>query len=512
MKLSYRMLVVLIPLLAIFLSNCQKSQESEEKQTLTIKDIWISDPQDLDGDGFVSHYRLNFDIDVNTGSKDVFVWVGFQYYDQADTAQTYYEYFESVNFTIEGSSEGDAQYINVGNPNGELAQAGYDFLFIVHDASEPDTRLAEASEGDDDDLANIPIELSATDIGVLIYDAWFGDYIDQDGDGYSSKATLFVDADATPGNSGEVQLVLYEKMTGSNDYNFIGLTDAFTVTGEETDDIIATTLSGFESGSYDFMVELVFSGSFYLEDMKNAENWPDIGTIKMELASDDEPVFPITFNNTVYTDIDITISGYGTKVAPPGGNVTFNLSGNPGSFTYHAETAGYTTGGTRIGKLVTWDYTNDVSGLTSATYNLNVGSSLFFLRMQNSGTVDLNPLYVNYGTTAQTMDNIVIPKGGTIYRIGYYEAYTNTQVRAYKSGISGYIYWDQGTHFTLPFTSNQTVTLLNTLKTKTNIVVGDDKSSPVAAGTEKPLIDQTIQSNFKNIGEGELQIGEAAKE
>ncbi len=510
MKLSYRMLVILIPLLTIFFSNCQKSQEST-KQTLTIKDIWITDSEDMDGDGYVSYYRLNFDLDVNTGSKDVFIWVGIQFYDQADTAQTYYEYIETLNFTVEGSSEDDALYIDIGKPNGELVQAGYDFLFIVHDASEPDTRLAEASDGDDADLSNIPIESSATDIGVTIFDAWFDNYVDQDGDGYNSKATLFVDVDENSGNGAEVQLALYEKTSGSADYNFIGLTDAFTITGEAVEDVIAMTLDGFDYGSYDFMVELIFTGSYFLEDKKEAATWPDLKAIKMELASEDEPSFPITFNNMVYTDIDITISGYGTKIAPPGGNVTFTLSGNPGSFTYHAETAGYTTGDIRIGELVVWDYTKDVSGLLSVTYNLNVSSTLFYLRIQNSGTVDLGPLYVNYGTTAQTIDNIVIPKGGDTYRIGYYEAYTNTQVRAYWYGTSFSTQWDQGVDFTLPFTVNQTVTLQNIYKTKTNSVVGNEQSSPVAIGTEKPFIEQTIINNFKDVDKAIVQLGHVAK-
>ena len=75
-----------------------------------------------------------------------------------------------------------------------------------------------------------------------------------------------------------------------------------------------------------------------------------------------------------------------------------------------------------------------------------------------------------------------------------------------------YSYWDQGEHFTLPFTNNQTVTLLNTSKTKTNTVISNEKSSPVAIGTEKPFIEQNIINNFKDLEKGDIQLGHVAKD
>ena len=161
MKLSSRMLSILFLLIAFLFQHCQKSQDPEKIPKLSIKDVWISNVQDADMDGFVSHYRLNFDLDVSDGSLTVFVWLGFQFHEDADTALSYYPYFESVNFSVEGSGDGDAMYIDIGLPNFELPQVTYDFLFIVYDASEEDKRLDEVAEDDNDNLINIPIEESA---------------------------------------------------------------------------------------------------------------------------------------------------------------------------------------------------------------------------------------------------------------------------------------------------------------------------------------------------------------
>jgi len=58
------------------------------------------------------------------------------------------------------------------------------------------------------------------------------------------------------------------------------------------------------------------------------------------------------------------------------------------------------------------------------------------------------------------MDNIIIYNTGVTYRIGYYRAFTNTEVRAYWQDMpTWYYYWIQGTHFSLPFTNNQSVVL-----------------------------------------------------
>ncbi len=165
----------------------------------------------------------------------------------------------------------------------------------------------------------------------------------------------------------------------------------------------------------------------------------------------------IIFNNPLFTDIYVTLEGI-TKTISPGSSVTFY--GIPGSsVSYSAYTSGQTTSGTQVGLKITWNNTLSLYG-GSITRNLITSSSYFFLYMQNTSSHDLNPLYVNYGLSSQTQDNIVIYNTGTKYRIGYYKAWSNSNVRAYwKDQPDYYSYWDQGTNFTLPFTDNQSVTL-----------------------------------------------------
>ncbi|TFG96857.1 MAG: hypothetical protein E4H13_11660, partial [Calditrichales bacterium] len=228
MQTTKLIMLVMSFIMTLFLANCQKTIDPETKQEITIKGVMLDGFSDLDEDGYASYLRFNFDVDVSSGSKNVFIKLGVRFTDPADTS-TYFEYFESSPITIEGATSEDAKYVSVGLPNTELPQAGYDFLFIVFDAEETDTRLAEISAKDNSLIRNIPIENSATDIAVTIFDAWFGDEVDNDGDGYVSQATLWVDVDEYGYNGAEVFLALYDKLSSASDYELIGLSDPFVI-------------------------------------------------------------------------------------------------------------------------------------------------------------------------------------------------------------------------------------------------------------------------------------------
>ena len=460
MQTTKLIMLVMSFIMTLFLANCQKTIDPETKQEITIKGVMLDGFSDLDEDGYASYLRFNFDVDVSSGSKNVFIKLGVRFTDPADTS-TYFEYFESSPITIEGATSEDAKYVSVGLPNTELPQAGYDFLFIVFDAEEADTRLAEISAKDNSLIRNIPIENSATDIAVTIFDAWFGDEVDNDGDGYVSQATLWVDVDEYGYNGTEVFLALYDKLSSASDYELIGLSDPFVINGTASEDLRGLTLSGYATGSYDFRVETYFNGNYYVEDMVDAGNTSALASVNMEpTAQDQQNPLTITFNNTAFTDISITISGLGTKLAPIGGSAVFTFTSNPGTFVYHAETSGKTSGGAQVGLKMLWDYTKNVSGQTSVIYNLQISADYFFIYMQNSGTGTLSPIYVNYGKTDQTVDYVLIPNDNVKYRIGYYRAYSDTQVRAYFYQLTTYVFWD----LSLPFTVNQNLNLTNSFK------------------------------------------------
>ena len=165
----------------------------------------------------------------------------------------------------------------------------------------------------------------------------------------------------------------------------------------------------------------------------------------------------LIFNNPTHTPITITINSV-TKEIDVGGSVEY--SGIEGSSVdYSAYAHGETTSGTQVGLEMTWSNTLTLSGGTQS-YNLNVGDDYFFIYMTNNSAHILENLYVNYGLSSQTVDYIVVSNTGIKYSVGYYRAWTNSNVRIYLQDQPGYYYyWDYGSHFTLPWEVNQSVSL-----------------------------------------------------
>jgi hypothetical protein len=174
--------------------------------------------------------------------------------------------------------------------------------------------------------------------------------------------------------------------------------------------------------------------------------------------------FKAKFTNQLFTDIEITVQNYGTKTISPGATVTFDIYSRDGDYSFYAKTCGKNSDGDQLGQLVEWDYTLNIAG-DEHTTDLITDGGIFFIKMRNEGTHTLTPLYVNYDSADQTVDNIIIPHNGVTYAVGYYHAFINTKVKAYwQDAPTNYTYWLQGTHFNLPFANNQSVTLLNNLK------------------------------------------------
>lgn len=167
------------------------------------------------------------------------------------------------------------------------------------------------------------------------------------------------------------------------------------------------------------------------------------------------------FNNPTWTEIDITVNSE-TKTIPVDGYALFAQTDYT-SMSYYAETYGETSTGTQIGLLIYWDNTVDL--YEYSTWNLIINSDYVFFNVTNYGSDDLYPFYVNWATTEQSVDLIVIENDGYTKSTGYYDAYDYMEVRAYKysdsnSGTS----WIENTHFYLPWENNQGIYLSNNLK------------------------------------------------
>lgn len=162
----------------------------------------------------------------------------------------------------------------------------------------------------------------------------------------------------------------------------------------------------------------------------------------------------ITFKNQTFTPITISFNGQ-TKTAAAGMNAIF--SGNPNSTaTGSASTSGKTTSGTQVGLLMNWPLSIPFPAAgTNYNYSLGLGPDYFFLKLKNQSNRNILKLYVNYGITAQTLDNVSIPNNGSLYNLGYYRAYLHSNVRA-ENGIY-FWYWNA---LNLPLTNNQSVTVV----------------------------------------------------
>ncbi|MCK5169800.1 MAG: PKD domain-containing protein [Bacteroidales bacterium] len=147
----------------------------------------------------------------------------------------------------------------------------------------------------------------------------------------------------------------------------------------------------------------------------------------------------VQFNNPLFTDNDVTVDGI-TKTMSPGSSVQFAKIDNT-SVSYTAETAGKTSGGTILGEELYWDRTVDLT--SSSEYDLGVSSDFIFFYITNPSGYSLNPFYVNYDNSDQTMDNIIIPGDGVKYKTGYYYTNYGMQIRAYfvSHPLYSYIYW-----------------------------------------------------------------------
>lgn len=179
---------------------------------------------------------------------------------------------------------------------------------------------------------------------------------------------------------------------------------------------------------------------------------------------EDRPPFLARFQNMLYTDISVSVDGYGTKVIAPGETATFMIDRRDQVYHYEAETHGSTSNGEITGLVVEWSLTRDIVGDSYTTY-LITAEDLFFLKMRNTGYHDLHPLYVNYGLPAETEDNITIPGNGLTYNVGYYKAFGRTRIQAdWLDMPSDYTYWQNRVHFNFPWTENQSITLLNEFK------------------------------------------------
>lgn len=164
----------------------------------------------------------------------------------------------------------------------------------------------------------------------------------------------------------------------------------------------------------------------------------------------------LEYINKTHYAINITLNGI-TKTAPYNGSAIFTGTASSKA-TGTATSNGKTSSGTQVGLKITWNLNHTFPTTGTQLVDLSAGSEVFFLQIINQSQTPMNKVIVNNGLQSQTVDNISIPTDGKLYNIGYYKAFTNSNVRA-EGNNNRYWTWP---NLNLKFENNQLKTLTAT--------------------------------------------------
>ncbi len=258
----------------------------------------------------------------------------------------------------------------------------------------------------------------------------------------------------------------------------------------------------FENGSpaiaFDDSPRVRFNSSGVFEVKLTATNGGGIDT-KTKYITVEKATIDLNIYNNTFTDMTITVNS-STKTIYANDYITISDLDYYKTISYSAQTSGHTSSGSIIGLPLEWDGTVYL-GTQDYDLDLNVGPDFFFLYLTNSGNNTLSPIYVNYGLLSETVDYVSLPNNGVKYRVGYYKAFSNGNVRAYNTNnSSSYVYWKQGNHYNLPWSNNQSANLSSSSLKK-------GKTKPILLNNDvQELIPEKENNNILSIPENAIKV------
>jgi len=303
-----------------------------------------------------------------------------------------------------------------------------------------------------------PVKVGEDANRITIVDAWIDDVVDEDSDGYASYARLYFEITA------EDPVLLYaiigqRNSSESGQYSYYKETITFDVSESRTL-WIALGDEGFEipMGCYDLSLQIFDANDDLAEEVLlsvSAENDDYLADICMETPEEDQPQVELIFNNECHTDVLIDIAGYGSITIPGNSSNTYDFSGNPGSVTFNGATQ------IPVGGNLTWTNRSvDLTGLSSETYRLWYGETIFYATIMNSGGSALSDFYVNYSLDDEFFVDVFIPNDSVTRPFGYYNAHPETEIWVWSTGAEEWYVWSE-----INYTGgeNQVVTLTSSL-------------------------------------------------
>lgn len=292
---------------------------------------------------------------------------------------------------------------------------------------------------------------------IVLKDAWIGDKVDIDGDGYASTANLYFDISSTKATT--VYALIGKRDNASEDptYYIYKETDSFNV-DEQTTVHYPLGDEGYEVpyGRYDLTIQIFDQNDAQATTILtsiSAEDTDNLLGIYMEEPSDD--LITLVFNNECPTDIIANITGYGSITIAGESTNTYGFSSNPGTITFNAYTQ------IPVGGNLQWtNRTVDFTGKGSVTYRLWYDDSFFYATVKNTGGSTMTDFYVNYQLDSPDYVNVSIPNDGITRPFGYYEAYSNTQIIFWSVGAQDWYGWS---NINFPGGDNQTINLTSSV-------------------------------------------------
>lgn len=229
--------------------------------------------QDLNQDGYFQNLTLNFDLDTDYASLDVFVDIAF--INQYGISELVYT---SNLFILNGDSEHDNQQFDFQFFN--LWPTDYYQVHItVRDAYSSEVYLT-TNNNDFYALEDLPLEgsLFDQDNELSIYSLTIQYHQDADNDQYYENFTLAIDADTTYGYQNVVADILID---GQLFYS----SNAFTIYADSTEDkqyFDINLQSGFVSSYYDIEVILRDANDGHELHYINSNSWANLANLALE--------------------------------------------------------------------------------------------------------------------------------------------------------------------------------------------------------------------------------------
>lgn len=237
--------------------------------------VWWSDPDDQDQDGFPRTATLNVDVNVEQPVQKEIMVEAFYRGEEAEAA--YERYYKGSYFTIIGDAP-DTHAIPTGFFPDTLTHGYYDFKVVVWERGVyTPVLIYEAALSDD--LGQIPFETEWDDGFVYALNpenmGWSLP-VDLDGDGYAQARTLLIDVDIDKPDTVEIFAKIYRRGPTDTLYYILDSTDYLKISGSSPDDAFqflahstgVTDTVQMPHGSYDFMISLFERINDTLNDLR----------------------------------------------------------------------------------------------------------------------------------------------------------------------------------------------------------------------------------------------------